>query len=218
MPHSAELFFGLNEQEKKAFFLRAGARTHPFEKGEAIFMEGDTPRFLYVLKNGRVMVDHCDAHGRRTVVNLFDSPGTVFGEVYLFLEGKSYDFACTAQEKSEIILIPKTALCFQNEIGTVENRIMSNLMRILSEKAYFLNHKILIMNADSLRQRIVRYILKNTVSDHLTLPFNREQWADFLGVTRPALSRELMRMRKDGLVEVERNRLCFDRADLEKIL
>ena len=80
------------------------------------------------------------------------------------------------------------------------------MLRILSEKAFFLNQKLLILSSRSLRQKIAYYLLlQKEEGDAVQLGLNRESLADYLGTTRPSLSREMMRMEEEGYIQVEKD-------------
>ena len=89
------------------------------------------------------------------------------------------------------------------------------MLEILSENNFKITRKLHIISTSSLRERIAIWLI-DAMDENLdvTLHMNREQLADFLGVARPSLSRELMRMQKDGLVEVDRKtiRICNKEA------
>ena len=94
-------------------------------------------------------------------------------------------------------------------------QLTQNMLEILSENNFKITRKLHIISTSSLRERIAIWLI-DAMDENLdvTLHMNREQLADFLGVARPSLSRELMRMQKDGLVEVDRKtiRICNKEA------
>ena len=73
------------------------------------------------------------------------------------------------------------------------------MLSILAGKAFFLNQKLQVVSAGSIRQKISRWIMQNIQEDGVVpLHLTREEMADYLGVPRPSLSRELMAMQKEG--------------------
>lgn len=212
------MFRGMTEKEVQEFLERANARTVRLAPGEHLFSQGEIPRELFILKEGCAVVENIDANGNRVVVNVFDTPGTVLGEVYLYLDGV-YDFTCRVIRRVEALCIPKAALMFDGNEDPLRDRLLNNMLNILAHKAHFLNRKLLIVNASSLRRKIARFLLANSKGENgLELIFNREDLADFLGVTRPSLSRELMNMQNEGRIVVQRERIRFDRKKLEELL
>lgn len=217
MPTKSQLLHGLTEEEIQIFLSHPKVQEKIYEKNERIFRQGETPKYLFVLHRGTVAVDHIDLRGKRDLVNFFKEEGTVFGEVYLYLDPTPYDFGCVAQEKSTILQIPKDFLYF-NTKEPLSFKICNNMLKILSQKALFLNKKLLITNATSLRQKIAKYILENSSKEQFHLELTREDLANFLGISRPSLSRELMSMQNENLLSIDKNKISFSRKKLENIL
>lgn len=178
-----------------------------WKKGEVLFSQGDTPQALFVLGKGTVTVEKIDVNGKRTIVNVFSSSGTIFGEVYLYLENHPYDYSCVAQSQVEVLAISKSFFTsLYSNTSSQSRKILHNMLRILSEKAFFLNQKLLILSSRSLRQKIAYYLLlQKEEGDAVQLGLNRESLADYLGTTRPSLSREMMRMEEEGYIQVEKD-------------
>ena len=94
------------------------------------------------------------------------------------------------------------------------------MLKILSRKAFFLNQKVLILSSFTLRQKIASYLLQRVrecglKGKPLDLLFKREELADFIGTTRPSLSREMLQMQDDGIIRL--NKDTFEVIDLEKL-
>ena len=80
----------------------------------------------------------------------------------------------------------------------------------ISEKNRKLVQKLGHMSKRSIREKLISYLseeAKKQNSSSFTIPFNRQQLADFLSVDRSAMSNELCKMRDEGLLEFEKN--CF---------
>ncbi len=91
----------------------------------------------------------------------------------------------------------------------------------MAEKNLMLNRKISLMSYKTTRQKIAALLLSQMTNDHdssVSLPFSREEMADYFGLNRSALSRELSRMRDDGIFDYARNRfLLKDLAQLSEL-
>ncbi len=215
------LFKGIPESELLDLLSKYNIINQLYQKGEYVFNAGDIPKHMYVLLSGTVTVEKTDMSGKRIIVNSFSKRGTVFGEVYLYLSHKDYDYSCLAMEDSEILMLPRNFIIdLASENSLKYGIIIENMLEILSEKAYHLNQKLLIHSSFSLRQKIANYILQTAGSnDVLKLVFNREELANYIGTTRPSLSRELMNMEEDGLISVSRDIVnIIDRDALEDII
>ena len=93
------------------------------------------------------------------------------------------------------------------------------MLEILSENNFTITRKLHIVTTSSLRERIAIWLLDAAdEKSEVALKMNREQLADFLGVARPSLSRELMKMQADGLIEVSKKMIKLrDRMALEQL-
>lgn len=216
-----KLFNGLSDDEFRLIEQNANLKVLKFNKGENVFVTGDIPEFLFVLIDGAVTIEKTDINGKRTIVNTFTNSGTVFGEVYLYLRDRSYDYTCHSIQSSEILAIPKEfIISLRTEDFESYSIIVQNMLEILSEKAFHLNQKLLIHSSFSLRQKISNYLLQvSGNSDTIKLVFNREELAQYIGTTRPSLSRELMNMEEENIISVDKDTIrILNRDYLEDII
>ncbi len=198
------LFVGLSDSEIESIIDEMGA-VEEYDEDEYIFSQDETPEYLFILLDGMVSVENMDEKGKRSIVNVFKDSGTIFGEVYLFLGERMYDYSARSMKKSKILKLSREFFdnIYDYEYGKIIN---SNMLNILSGKALYLNQKLLLLSEVKLRQKLNNFILNNMDDDLIVrLKLNREELADFLGTTRPSLSRELMKMESDGVIETEKN-------------
>lgn len=187
-----------------------------YEKDEVIFHEGDTPESLSLLLSGSVAICKDFASGKRNIIAIFDKPGEIFGEVYVFLQGKTYDHYAVAVTGAEVLHIPKSFFYHTcDECCNNHDFLIRNMLSILAEKAYFLNQKLRIISGSSLREKIAKMLVRDSKGKSaVNLTMNRDEMADYLGVARPSLSRELMKMQNEGLIEVRNKKVLI--MDIEK--
>lgn len=201
------LFRGLSEEEINALVTGPHISERTFLKNTYVFQQGDEPASIYILLEGAVQVEALDESGRRTILNRFTEPGTMFAEVYAYLEPKTYDYGCLATQDTLALCIRKELL-MEDSCDPAVRKMLFNMLGILSGKAYTLNQKIRIIMEPTLRQKILQYLRINANAQRTVhLSFNREDLADYLGTTRPSVSRELRNMEQDGLIVIEKNRI-----------
>lgn len=197
------LFEGMTQEDIEKVLTCSGALMKKYAKNDIIFDQLDKPDYLFVLISGSVAVCKDSISGKRVIVTVIDSPGDIFGEIYLFLPKNEYDFYTLVTQMAEILIVPKaffTKTC-SNECN-YHSKLIDNMLGILSQKAYYLSQKLQILSSGSLRQKIARYLLDNSDNEGLVkMAMNREVFADYLIVARPSLSRELIKMQDEGLVE-----------------
>ena len=212
------LFKDIPVEELETYLSAVKAKTAVYQKDSFIFFEGDLPKALFVLKSGVVQIEKNDADGKRTIMNRFETPETVFGEVYAFLQSTPYDYSCRIIADAEILSIPANILSASATLPAVQTKIVQNLLSILAHKAYFLNQKLLIFSSFTLRKKIAVYLLQQAHGQpKITLTLNREAMAEYLAVPRPSLSRELMNMQKDKLLTISKDTITVNIDKLEAL-
>lgn len=216
MPNISDLFKNLTKEEIDSFIKENKGLRRSLKRGEEVFSQGEIPNYLFILEEGSVVVENISENGNRSIVNRFSKPGTVFGEVYLYLPERPYDYSCVCDVDSTILAIPKTALVMSGD-NFKNSKVVNNMLLILSEKAFYLNQKLLIQSGKTLREKLSRFFLSNSKESSLELEFNREELADFLGVTRPSISREIMNMKRDDLIDVVGNKVILNKEMLENL-
>ena len=188
-----------------------------YKKDEIIFYEEDTPKKLFILIEGAISVCNDSISGRRNIITTINNEGDLFGEVFLFINQKEYQHYAIAVSDTKVLQMPKEYFyrtCGEN--CNFHSVLISNMLSILARKAFYLNQKINILSSNTLRQKISKLLLRNSSKDgNVKFDMNREELADYLNVARPSLSRELMKMQEDGLIEIDRNRIKI--IDFEEI-
>lgn len=215
------LFRNMTEGDIDSFLQCGGISERKVVKNEYIFTEGETPKYMYLLKEGKVAICKDSLTGNRVIVNSFDEPGTTFGEVFLFLNNKTYDSYVIAMEDSVIYEFPKRFFFHTCETSCdFHDQLIQNMLSILAQKAYVLNSKLQIMSSGSLRMKLCHYFVQNCKdSGRVLLKYTREELADYLSVARPSLSRELMKMQEEGLIEVKgKDIYLIDKEAIEDLL
>lgn len=192
-----------------------------YEKDQPIFFQQDKPQKLFILVEGSVAICRDTASGQRNRITTISQPGELFGEVFLFLNKQEYDNYAVAVSPSKVLQMPREYLfhsCGKN--CDYHTLLISNMLSVLAQKAYYLNQKLQIMASPTLRQKISKILLQNASADGtVALHMNREELADFLNTARPSLSRELMKMQTDGLLQIDGKRIrVLDFEQLQKYL
>lgn len=218
MANKSNLFFGLSEEDVKKFLDESNSIIKEYKNGEYIFIQDEVPKYTFIVEQGSVVVENIDVNGKKSIVNVFNNEGTVFGEVYMYIGNHNYDFSCYANEKSIILCIPKESLIINSNLSEIGLKIVNNMLQILAKKSFFLNQKLLMMGSVTLREKLIKFVLTHSEKDEMILSLTREEMGNYLGVPRPSISRELMNMKRDGIIEVNKNKITFDRKMLEKLL
>ena len=202
------LFEGLDPREVEALLTDLGGRERAFSKGEQILRTGDVTDELGIVTSGSVNVVINHYGGRREIFGHLE-PGQVFAETYSALPGRELLVDVVAVEDARIVFLSTERLLSADTLESpLHNELVRNLVRITSDRTLVLLHRMMAIAPHTIRERVTSYLSEQVVvhgSTSFDIPFTRQQLADFLAVDRSALSAELSRMRRDGLLRTERN-------------
>ena len=206
------LFQGIREHEIEAMLTCLSAEERTYGKDAYIYRAGDVTGRLGVVMEGAVNIIKDDVWGNRKIIEN-TGRGQIFGETYACLKGEPLMVDVQASERSRILFMDvNRILTTCSSSCDFHNRLIRSLMYVLAGKNLMLTKKMDIITPRSLRERVMVYLSQESVkqgSRTITVPFNRQQMADYLSVDRSALSAELSRMQRDGVISYEKNRFTI---------
>lgn len=203
---SCALFAGLSQPEAEAALDFFDARAAQYRKGEALLRVGDPVRAFGLVLDGAVQVFADDIHGRHMIMASV-SPGGVFGEALCFLRVQAAPIYILAMRPARVLWLRTEPLARPVEDAAAA-RLRDNYLRMLSGKLLEMNDRVQVLSKQRLRDKLVTFFTqcaRRAGSRCFDIPFDRENLAAYLGVNRSALSRELARMRAEGLIEFSKN-------------
>lgn len=213
------LFRGATPQETESMLACLGAERRSFQKGALIYRTGDVVTALGIVLSGSVLVESNDLWGNTTILDRAE-PGHIFAETYACALGEPLMVDVVAAETTEVLFLNvDRILKMCSNTCDYHNRLIRNLLSIASQKNLNLSRKILHTAHKSIRGRILSYLSAQAVcngSHIFSIPFNRQQLADYLNVDRSALSNELSKMQKEGLLKVDRNHFELEECLLQR--
>lgn len=208
----SELFSGLSTEEIEKLAACLSPSEKQYQKGGFIFRAGEEISSAGFVLRGSVHVLKEDFWGNRTIIAEI-SAGHIFGEAYACAgPGKGSVSAVAAQDTTVLFLnIPRiltqcTAACGMHA------RLIQNLVTVLAGKNIVLTDKIDYMSRRRLRDKILSYLsdaAKKQGGAEFSIPFNRQELADYLSVDRSALSNELCKLRDENILEFKKNHFRF---------
>lgn len=200
----SKLCKGMTEEQIVEMLESSITKLSVYQKNEIIFREGEKPSKLYVLVEGKVLIGKDTATGKRILITSIEREGDLFSEVYMFIEKEQYDMYAIATEKSVVLEISNQMFLMQEEnMNYINIIIMKNLLKVFAEKAFSMNSKIKILGSVGLREKIAKFLFREQNLDGtIQLTITREEMADYLGITRPSLSRELGKMQDEGIIQI----------------
>lgn len=207
--YACGLFDEISSDDMDALLSCLKAVTTKYKKGSAVFLEGDSVGRVGILLSGKIHIVREDYYGNRNIVAEITA-GEMFGEVFACADIESMPVSVFAEEESEIMFIDCSHVMETCDKGCdFHNALVKNLLRIVARKTLILNRKIDFLSKRSTREKLLAYLsaqAKKAGSSEFTIPFNRRELADFLCIDRSAMSAELSRMQRDGLIRYDRSR------------
>lgn len=199
----SEWFVGI-AQEDILFLIdcfKAGRKT--YQAGDYINIATDYIHEVGFILEGRIHMISEDFWGKKFILTEY-SAGAIFGEAHSLTPSEPLLFSIVAVEKTEVLYFDMNkviAPCGRS--CACHQQLFQNLLRIIARKKIYFLHKIEHMSRKMLREKIISYLSeqsKKSRSSAFDIPYNRQQMADYLGVDRSAMSAELSKMQKEGLI------------------
>ena len=204
-----KLFSQVSEEEIGSMLSCLDAKMKNYKKGEYVFNQGDQLNHITVLVEGALLIQKDDYWGNRTIVNRIDV-GDMFGEAYIAPQSGEILNDVVATEDSTVIFFDvRRIITTCSSACHFHSMVVQNLFFAISEKNRKLIQKIDHISKRSTREKLISYLSEEAKSQNspiFTIPFNRQQLADFLSVDRSAMSNELCKMRDEGLLEFDKNK------------
>ena len=204
-----KLFSGVGEEDIASLLSCLGARKKEYKKGEYILREGEHISDIFILVEGKIHIQKDDYWGNRSILSVI-SVGEMFGEGYAAPESGALLNDVVAVEDSSVLFFDvKRILTTCSSACRFHNMIVQNMFFAISDKNRKLVQKLGHMSGRTTRAKLISYLseeAKRQGSSAFTVPFNRQQLADYLCVDRSAMSNELCKMRDEGMIRFEKSR------------
>lgn len=202
------LFRGTTEAEIGSMLSCLAAVKKSYGKGEYIFRIGEMNNSVALLLEGKVHIQREDYWGNLSILNEIPS-GELFGEVYACLGDEKMLYNAVAVKDSIVLFIDVQKILTRcpSACGFHE-RLIRNLLTVIAAKSKILTQKLHHMSQRTTREKLLSYLSEQSMKEgcaSFSIPFNRQQLADFLSVDRSAMSNELCKMRDEGMIEFHRN-------------
>ena len=203
-----QMFSGVGDNEIFGMLSCLGARLYCYKKEEYVFRQGERVSDIVVLVEGNLLIQNDDYWGDRSILGRI-ALGEMFGEAYVAPDSGVLLNDVVATEDSTVIFFDvKRILTTCSSACRFHTMIIQNMFYAISEKNRKLVQKLGHMSKRSTQEKLISYLseeAKKQNSSYFTIPFNRQQLADFLSVDRSAMSNELCKMRDKGLLEFDKN-------------
>lgn len=207
-----KLFSGVGDDEISSMLSCLGATLRVYKKGEFVLRQGERLSEIMVLAEGNLHIQSDDYWGNRSILGEICA-GEMFGEAYAAPEsGALLNDVAAVTDSAVVCFDVKRILTSCSSACRFHTIVVQNLFFAISEKNRKLVQKLGVLSKRSTREKLISYLSeqsKRQNSASFSIPFNRQQLADFLSVDRSAMSNELCKMRDEGLIRFEKNRFVL---------
>ena len=203
---NSEVFRAMTVQEVEAALQAFRVYEKSFQKDEIIMHAGSTTGEMGIILSGSVTIENDDIWGNRTILHLAEADD-FFAETYAILGDEPLMINVRANEDCRILFMRIGEKPMEN-LSPWRMKFVRNLLMITSRRNLMLSSRSFHTSPKTIRGRIMAYLDTMSHRRHsreFDIPFDRQQMADYLNVERTALSKELGKMKHDGLIEFRHN-------------
>lgn len=212
------LFENIQCDDLRGMLRCLNAKIDKYKRGEHIINAGDEIKGIGIVIEGNIHIIKEDFFGNSFILTRLES-GDTFSEV-LACAGIKHSTVSVVSENDTVVLFIDYNRIYKPCLNSCEfhSQLIKNMLNILASKNLVLRDKIIYLTMKSLRHKICNYLLeirKKTGKTHFKIPYDRNGLSDYLHADRSALSRELGKMRDEGIIDFYKNE--FNIIDLDKL-
>ena len=212
------LFKNITAENLRAVLGCLQVKTVDFEKNEYIYQTGSPIRNVGIILKGSACIEKIDCWGNRSILDKV-AAGDMFGEALSCAEVDSSPVDVVAREKTTALFADYRKIITTCSSACVfHTALIENMLGILAGKNIMLTNKIEHITRRTTREKLLSYFSSAALkagSRQFAISLNRQELADYLAVDRSAMSAELAKMKKDGILEYEKNRFVLHNAEAE---
>lgn len=212
-----ELFKDIENEELRSILNCLKPSIKTYSKKDVIAIEKEKLNGIGIVLAGEVIVGKDSLAGDRVMMSRLKS-GELFGEVAAFTSDIWLATVVANTDCTILFFPPQQIVGICTKVCVGHKILIENMLQIVAKKALVLNKKVEILSLKSIRKKISTYLLgqyrmKNSL--HFDIPLKRNELAEYLLVSRPSLSRELIKMQDEGIIDFYRN--SFKILDLKRL-
>lgn len=204
------IFKNLSIQALPHVFQCLEASIKTYEKGEIIYRYHDEVEYAGVVMEGTVKATTINADGSEHNIRFFEK-GVLFAEAFACVPHEKITLQVVAQKKCSILFLKLSKLTCKKAVACpYASQVTANVLGIIAQKNIFQVKKLHILNQKKIRDKLLSFLRDFEIhQDVITLPFNRQELADYMGVDRSALSREMSKMQREGIFKFCKNKVSI---------
>ena len=199
----SKMFSGLSGEEIELLLSRFGADIRSYSKGETMLRSGIMLKKFGMLVSGRAEIVHEDFWGNRTLISEL-LPGQLFAEAFAFSECVKTYVTVVAEKDCTALWLDADRVTDVEMTSCAHITVLKNMLSDFVEKTLTVNEKIRHMSKRTTRQKLMSYlssVAEKREADEFDIPLDRSRLADYLAVDRSAMTTELSRLKRDGVID-----------------
>ncbi|MFI3225828.1 MAG: Crp/Fnr family transcriptional regulator [Clostridia bacterium] len=203
------LFYDISDEDILSLLQCLEAKKVQYLANQVIFSQGEMVELVGIVLSGNIQIIKDDFYGNRNIVSNVGEC-ELFAEAFVCANVEKMPVSVISTVKSEILLInykKLTTVC-KSTCG-FHSKMVFNMLKILASKNVNITQKIDILSKRTTKDKILSYLygeFQKNGRKIFEIPLNRQQMADFLFVDRSALSNELAKLKKDGVIDFNKNK------------
>ena len=202
------MFAGISVESLRSLMGCLAARMQTYPKGAPVFIEGDPAGFIGFVLEGTVQIVRDDFYGNRSLIMVAEQ-GETFAESFACANVKTMPLSgFAAQDCTVMWLECRRMLTVCSNACGFHNALVKNLLQEVAQKNLLLSQKVQFMSQKTTKEKLLAYLqdqAKRKNATEFTIPLDRQALADYLGVERSAMSAEISKLRREGVLESEKN-------------
>lgn len=201
------LFSGIGNEEVEHLLKCLSVNEKAYGKDEILITAGEKISCIGIVLEGEAQIIHEDYWGNRIIFSELRE-SSVFGEVFAVLDRPS-EVSVVATSPAKVLWLKISGLLTVcNQTCAYHNRLIKNLLVSISEKSLMLTRKMNHIGKKTTREKLLAYLSSESMkagSAKFIIPFDRQDLADYLFVDRSALSSEISKLKKEGIIKNKKN-------------
>lgn len=207
---NSPLFAGIQPEDMVPMLQCIGYHVYEYAKGEVIALEGDNLKHIGIVLSGRVDMVKEDLWGNKTLLIRTGKNG-MFGETFACGQDNLSVVTFVVSEDAKVMFLPFARVMHSCTMACeFHHRLIENMVKVIADKNRDLMQKMDVVSKRTIREKLLAYLsiqAQQHSSRYFEIPFGRVELAEYLCVDRSALTRELVKMKAEGLIDYHKN--CF---------
>lgn len=205
------IFNNFTEKELDDALSYLCAHTRLYKKGQTLIALGNKITEFGIITKGTVQISCDDINGNQMIMATVGR-GDMFAESLAVTANPDSPIYAVATEDSSVLWLSAAPIRENAADSPLHSKIIVNFIQAVASKCLSMNDRVQILSKKTIREKVIAYI--SQIAEHekknkIIIPLNRQDMANYLGVERSALSRELSKMQADGIISFKGNQFRF---------